>query len=124
MSVSTDANADVSLTDATSGLAKGLAPEEVRVGDFVAVLHEVYEFPSFFWDCDSQLSSREEIVRMLFTPDFAGEPLEVRAVCLPFVMVKPMKGKPWQVDVRRKRLARLDAQYIAAWQTAWKKRKK
>ena len=96
-------------------VAKSLAPEDVRVGDYVAVLHEVCEAPSFWWPCDSTLGQRDEVVRLVFTPRDSGEPLKVCAVCLPFVLVKPAKGKVRALDVRRFQLARLNADYAATW---------
>lgn len=101
-------------------LAKLLAPEEICPGDFVSLLHVFYDLPSFFWD-DSAIHRREELVRLCYLPETAGVPLKVIAVCLPFVLAKAPSGAQQPLDVRRVRLARLDAEYAAA---AWKLCKK
>jgi hypothetical protein len=97
-----------------STLAKALAPEEIRAGDFVAVLHEIVEWPSWFWCDDATLGPREEVVRMCTTPREVAAPLKVRAVCLPFVLVREPNRRQHTIDVRRHRLARLDATFARA----------
>lgn len=117
-----------SLVRCASKLAKSLAPEEIRAGDFVAQLYHVCEFPSWFW-CDSGLASaRDELVRIQYTPEDGGVPLKVKSVCLPFVLVRDPRGRKFTLDIRRVKLARLDCEYA---KTAWgmlrpqpKKRKK
>jgi hypothetical protein len=94
-----------------STLAKALAPEEIRAGDFVAVLHEIVEWPSWFWCDDATLGPREEVVRMCVTPRDVAAPLEVCAVCLPFVLIREPCRRERIVDIRRQRLARLDAAF-------------
>jgi hypothetical protein len=92
-------------------LAKALAPEEIRAGDFVAVLYEIVEWPSWIWCDDGTLSSREEVVRMCVTPRGAPAPLKVCSVCLPFVLVREPCRRESIIDIRRQRLARLDAAF-------------
>ena len=99
------------------GLAKTLAPEDIRPGDFVTRLNEVAELPSFFWCGDAPLDSSEEPIRMQFIPESSGLPLKVKAVCLPFVLVREPSGERQTLDIRRSRLARLDRAYA---QDAWK----
>lgn len=100
-------------------LAKPLAPEEIRAGDYVTLLHEVCELPSFLWCGDAMLADRADPVRMQFTPLGSGVPLRVQAVCLPFVHVRHPSGKQRPVDIRRYRLARLDRAYARlAWKAA------
>jgi len=90
------------------------------VGDFVSLLHVYYDVPSFFW-CDDEFGSdRAKLVRLCYLPDAGGVPLKVKAVCLPFVLVKHPAGGKRTLDVRKVRLARLDKKYAAA---AWKMRK-
>ena len=106
---------------AESTLAKVLAPEDVRIGDYVALLHVVCELPSFWW-CDGISAMRpDEPVRVPFLVENGGIPLEVRSVCLPFILVKTPIGELRNLDVRRYRLARLDRGYAM---TAWKACKK
>jgi hypothetical protein len=103
--------------NADSALAKPLAPEDVRCGDFVAVLHVISEVPSYYWCDESFRLPHDELVRIQHIPDDAGLPLKVRSVCLPFVFVKNAAAERKTLDLRRCRLARLDRDYAT---TAWK----
>jgi hypothetical protein len=124
MGKSADTNPETRSERNAASLAKALAPEDVRAGDFVAVLDEVFEAPSFFW-CDSgALMSREEVVRIRYTPTGEAVPLKVMAVCLPYVLVKQPCGGKRTLDVRKTRLARLDRRYARKAWKAYKKREK
>jgi hypothetical protein len=92
-------------------LAKTLAPEDVRPGDYVAVLSEEYEYAAFAWLCDHSLSSHNELIRVRFRPRETAGPLRVIDACLPFVFVKEPKGEGRTLDLRAVRLARLDRAY-------------
>lgn len=109
------------LSQRATTLAKPLAPEDVLRGDYVTPLHTLCEVPSFYW-CDGEWQRpREEPVRMQFMASEAGVPLKVKRVCLPFVVVEhPLYGGQ-TIDLRRSRVARLDAKYAKA---AWKALKK
>ena len=100
-----------------SKLAKTLAPEEIRVGDFVSKLYEVREYPALVWCYEEFGTSRDEMIRIPFTPDSGGEPLKVLSVCLPFVLVKHPCGQRYTLDVRLVKLARLERGFA---KTAWK----
>lgn len=102
-------------------LAKSLAPEEIRRGDYLAVLDETFEYPSWYWGCDAALAPREEPVRIRTLPRDDALPLEVRAACLPFVLVRDVQGRVRTLDVRRCRLARLDRHYAVAARKAAKR---
>ena len=109
--------------DAT--LARALAPEDVRPGDYVAVLDEVVEFPSWYWCDEPVLTGRDEVVRVRYTPRDDALPLKVRAVCLPFVLVRDPCGRDRTLDVRRCQLARLHSAYSKrAWRAYRKAAKK
>jgi len=109
-----------SALDAAS-LARPLAPEDVRAGDYVAILDEICELPSYFWnDCDA-LAPRDQLVRIRHIPASEAVPMKVRGVCLPFVLVKQPTGPRRTLDVRKSRLARLDPTFARA---AWKAYKK
>lgn len=109
------------LDEPTSGadatLAKALAPEEIRPGDYVALLNVVYELPSFFWCDDAALMPREQPVRIQFTPESGSAPLKVKSVCLPYVLVKHPDGRKFTLDVSRSKLARLATDFATL---AWK----
>lgn len=103
-------------------LAKPLAPEDIRAGDFVTPLHVFYDFPSFYWD-DCSLQRREELVRLCTLPETGGVPLKVVSICLPFVLTRQPNGEKQLLDVRKVRLARLDPMYAkAAWKLCKKKK--
>jgi hypothetical protein len=105
---------------ADESLAKALAPEEIRRGDFVAPLYVIGEWPSWYWD-DDALHSREEPVRVRLTPFDEARPLKVRRVCLPFVLVRTPAGEERTLDVRRFRLARLHRKFAGAAWRAYRK---
>lgn len=104
-------------------MAKPLAPEDVRVGDFVAVLHRTYELPSFWWNAEAFQAPLDKPVRLQLIPDSAGEPLKVRAICLPFVFVKEPDGSQRTLDLRITHLARLHPDFAKAVCKAKKKAK-
>jgi hypothetical protein len=105
--------------------AKVLAPEDVRAGDYVALLHVVGELPSFLWCGGIGTIRPDEPVRVPFVPNDGGVPLRVRSVCLPFILVKGPSGDARHLDVRRHRLARLDRAHArAAWKACKKSRRK
>ena len=103
-----------STTDCTA-LAATFAPEDLRCGEYVAVLNEVFEVPPWLW-CDAPFSS-EEPVRVKYCASDAGMPLKVKAICLPFVFAKAADGGRQTVDVRQVQLVRLDCGYA---RTVWK----
>lgn len=104
-----------------SMVVKPLAPEEIRPGDYVAVMQVVYELPSFFWCADTLLIPPDKPIRLQFLPEDGGTPLKVRSVCLPFVLTKTASGEHRTIDLRKYRLARLNRRYA---KIAWKAGKK
>jgi hypothetical protein len=97
-------------TTETSALAATVAPEDLKCGDFVAVLNELVELPSFFW-FDTPPGSRDELVRIRYIPSESGMPWKIKAVCLPFVFVESPFGQSETLDIRRVQLVRLQAAY-------------
>jgi len=104
-----------------SELAKSLAAEDIRCGDMVAVLDMVVEYPSFLWSEDPQVLSPEEPVRVPWRCGQTGRPLRVKAICLPYVLVKAPDGSHTSLDTRQCRLVRLSRRYAGK---AWKKLRK
>ena len=96
--------------DKDIAISKTLAPEDVKPGDFVAVLSESCELINFFALIDP-LMRRPLVVRADLTPCDAGAPLRVVSVCLPFVLVEDGEEKARTLDVRRQSLVRLDEEY-------------
>jgi hypothetical protein len=99
-------------------VARSLAADDLRCGDFVGILHETIELPSFHWSCDGQLLPPDELVRLVYQPPTGGTPLKVKAICLPFVFVKDPSGQHQTLDVRRQQLVRLTRSYARlVWKT-------
>ena len=103
-------------TSDETNVARPLAGEDLRCGDFVSVLYEIVEWPSFFWTCNPSLPA-DEPVRLPTRPSDSGTPLKVKSICLPFVFVKTPTGQHRTLDVRKHRLARLHDEYAEA---VWK----
>ena len=104
-----------------SSLARSVAAEDLRRGDIVAILDEIYELPSFLWSCDTHLLPPQEPVRMKWRTTDNGRPLKVKAICLPFLLVKAPCGKAETLDVRKCQLVRLNRNYA---KRVWKKLRK
>ncbi len=108
-----------------SELAKTLAPEDIRRRDIVAILDVVHEYPSFLWCNDAQVLPPQEPVHVRWRSRSAGKPLKVKAICLPYILVKTPKGRQKTLDVRQCRLVRLSDCYAKkAWKQFRKVRKK
>ena len=95
--------------DEEKTISKPLAPEDIRPGDYVSLLHIVSEFVSFF--CAEDVQFRQiEPVRITRMP-YSIEPMEVVEVCLPFVLVRRPDNKHETLDVRRHKVARLSPKF-------------
>ena len=69
------------------------SPEKnIKPGDYVTALTEIYELPSFLWCCTSSTLAADEPVRSVYKARNAGQPSKVIAVCLPFVYTKQARG--------------------------------
>ncbi|MAT68450.1 MAG: hypothetical protein CMJ58_02900 [Planctomycetaceae bacterium] len=116
---SSAANTDRQSASSEPTLAKPLAPEDVRIGDYVAVLDWTYEAPSFLWCCSDDWQNDDDVVRVRLLPLSEHlTPLRVEAACLPFVLVATPNGQCRTLDLRQVRFARLDLKYG---RQAWKK---
>ena len=94
-----------------TNLARPIAPEDLNRGDYVAVLSEITEFPSFLWFDELPSHSPHEPVRVQWQGRFDESPLRVKDLCLPYVFVKSAHGRYETLDVRQYRLARLSPRY-------------
>lgn len=106
-----------STSAAQATLAKSLAPEDIRPGDFVTPLFVIAEVPSFWWCAEAWHLPPNEPVRLRFTPSENGAPLKVQSICLPFVLVKNPAREQSTLDLRKCQLARLDRSHA---KRAWK----
>ena len=87
--------------------AMTIAGEDLACGDYIALLNETVDFPSFLWDACGASLSPHELVRLRVVPSNAGYPLRVIAICLPFVYAKTPGGETTTIDTRRTQLVRL-----------------
>ena len=114
-------NSDV--TTSETYVSRSLAAEDLKCGDFVGILHEIVEWPSFLWSSDPQLLPPHELVRLQCRASDGGTPLKVKAICLPFVFVKKPCGQHRILDVRQHRLVRLSGDYAEpVWKALAKRR--
>ncbi len=99
----------MNMNEEQTTISQPLAPEDIRPGDYVSLLHVVSEFVPFF--CIEDLDFRRvEPVRVTRMP-WTIEPMEVVEVCLPFVLVRRPDGKHETLDVRRHGIARLSQRF-------------
>jgi hypothetical protein len=103
-------------------VAASVAGEDLRRGDYVAVLSVIHEYPSFLWCCDSALP-RDELVRVQYTDVDDCRLLKIKAICLPFIFAKEPAGAYRTLDLRFCRVARLAPKYARrVWRTLRRKR--
>jgi hypothetical protein len=88
-------------------VAATIAGEDLACGDYVALLNETVDLPSFLWNASDTRLSPHELVRLKVIPANAGSPLRVIAICLPFVYAKTPGGETVTVDTRRAQLVKL-----------------
>ena len=98
--------------DPNLAAARPLHPEDICVGDDVALYRVSYEWPSFLWCCaDPSTLPPEQPVRITAYPGGEPQPMRVRAICLPFVVCRLANGDHSTFDIRQIQLARLDRQF-------------
>lgn len=116
-------------TEVTTGsrrtVARPLATEDIRRGQFVCLLAEVDEFLPCIYLHEEPGLRKVELLRVQSLPCGEAQPLKVVAVCLPFVLAAKPDGAARTFDVRRHRLARVTAEFAeAAFRLAKGKRKR
>ena len=104
-----------------TNVAARVAGEDIRPGDYVTALSEIYELPSFLWCCSGGTLAADEPVRSVYRARDAGQPSKVIAVCLPFVYTEQARGGTAIFDIRKHQLVRLDS---ATGRTVWKRLRK
>lgn len=95
-------------TNGATHVAARVAGEDIRPGDVITPLSQIYEFPSFLWCSPAVALAVDEPVRSVYKAPDAGQPCKVVAVCLPFVYAKLPGGGMATFDTRQFELARLD----------------
>lgn len=97
-------------------VAARVAGEDITRGDFVTIINETFELPSFLWDRTDISLSPDEPIRIQYKAGNAGLPQKVVGVCLPFVYARKPNGVLVTIDMRRQQLVRLDHDCA---QTVW-----
>ncbi len=96
-------------------VARPLHPEDLAIGDNVAILHTSSQFPTFNWcGFDTTMLPIEQPVKITYLPYDDYEALQVKKICLPFVICKTFEGRHRYLDIRQVQLARLDEGYANA----------
>ena len=104
-----------------TSLATTVAGEDIVCGDYVAILRQTFEVPSYLWDSCGNGTPPGQPVQLTLIPCDAGTPLKVVAACLPFVYVRAPGGMIETLDTRRMQLVRLDRDCA---KRVWKEMKK
>ena len=89
--------------------SSSIAPEDIRRGDYIAILRQVCEYVPMF--AEGKPEDGDLPRRILMLPKQGGLPLRVVEVCLPFVLVEQVDGTHATLDARRSRFARLTEEY-------------
>lgn len=89
-------------------VATRIAGEDITAGNFITVLSETIELPSFLWNCSDVSLAPDEPVRIHLLPRHPGVVLKVEAVCLPFVYARYANDYLSAFDTRQQQLVRLD----------------
>jgi len=89
------------------------SPEDIRPGDFIAVTHTRFELiPD---NLEPMLGGTEiEPIRLTALPGDAGTPMQVVAMCLPFVIGETVIDERVVVDTRRHALTKVSEDYAMA----------
>lgn len=95
-------------TQFASAVAACVAGEDVRPGDYLTILNETFELPSYLWCSSGGVLPADEPVRCRYIASDAGKPFKVTAVCLRFIYAKSPQSEVEIFDVRRQQLVRLD----------------
>jgi len=101
------------MTDMTTQsltMAASVASEDLKRGEFVAVLNDIVELPAFDY-CDRPSADPQNTIRVRYCGLDAGTPMKIKAICLPFVFVMRADEAPATLDVRQVQLVRLNRMY-------------
>jgi hypothetical protein len=91
-----------------SSIARAIAPEDIRAGMYIALLHEIDFGCGFCWEVEPALmAARGPRLRIPCEAD----PYHVKAVSLPFILVQQADGDVTTLDARRYRFARLPSAF-------------
>ncbi len=102
-------------SDTELAIAKPLHPEDIAVGDDVAILFTSSQFPTFNWHgFDTSILPIDQPITITYLPYDDQEALVVQQICLPFLLCRTFDDRHRSLDVRQVQLARLNKSYAAA----------
>ena len=96
-------------------VAKPLHPEDIAIGDDVAILFTSSQSASYNWyGFDTSILPIEQPIAITYLPYGDQEALVVEQICLPYVVCKTFDDRHRYLDVRQVQLARLNKSFAAA----------
>jgi len=103
-------------------LTRSLAPEDIRVGDYVVVTHDTAQV--LLESCLPGATQALQLARVRFIPYRAGWPYRVVSVCVPFVIVQDFEGDVENLDLRQHSISRVDKHYFQSASRRYRKTQK
>jgi len=92
-------------------ISRAIAPEDIRSGVYVMIMHELYQLPML--TC-SGIEPEVTVLQVAMRPFHTDLPSRVVCVCLPFVVVETPDKKTEMIDTRKTRLARVGKRFAKA----------
>ena len=106
-------------------VVRRLPPEDIRVGDDVALYEITCQVPSFMWcGADPITLPVDRPVRLTYLASDHQIPLKVKSICLPLVLCELPEKKHRVFDVRQVQLVRVDPEFATQVRKAFSSRKK
>ena len=100
-------------------------PEDLVVGDRVAISSVTYELPTYHWcGADSFQFPPGELVRLTLKANDGHYPMTIKSICLPYVLCKRIDKQHAVYDLRQLQLTRLDREFADDVCAAYKQDKK
>ena len=111
-------------SDATANelkVSRRIHPEDLNVGDRVAIAETINEYGTFCWcGLDSYQYPPDKLIRLTVRPHDGHHPQTVKSICLPYVLCKMVNGKHIVHDLRQTHLSLLDPFFAAAVEASYK----
>ena len=105
--------------------ARLVHPEDLAVGDRVAVSSVTYELATYLWcGADSFQFPPDELIRLTFKATDGHYPMTIKSICLPYVLCKCIGKQHVVHDLRQTQLTRLDRDFADAVVKAYEQDKK
>jgi len=106
-----------------SGLksARRIHPEDLVVGDDIAITEVSYQYGTFAWCAlDTFKYPADEVITLTYRATDDHFPQKIVSICLPFLLCELVDGKHMIHDVRTLQLARLESGFASAARHAYR----